>query len=79
MGTKGIDQNTIWDRFYMNMFQDDHTCSYIYPNSIKFNNIVLILKGARGNVETGHHTIFTYQNMGWSINKNSDNSDLVAH
>ena len=61
------------------MRQYDNACRYIIPNPTIGNIIVLILEGARWNASTGHQTLIVYQNLGWSINRNSEHYELVAH
>ena len=61
------------------MFQAEHTCSYIFSNLMISTDTVLLIEGARENVETGRHTLVIYQNLGWSINSKYYHSELVAH
>ena len=79
MGTKGLGQKISWVRFSGNMFQDDHTCSYSFPNPIIGNITVLILEGDIDHGETVHHTLIITHNLSWSTNRNSGNYDLVAY
>ena len=79
IGTKEIGKNIRWVRFYRNMCQADHTCSYRLTNPMLVNRIVILLDSDRGNGEIGNQTLIISHHLGWSINKNSDHSELVAH
>ena len=79
LGKKGIGKKIGWVTFYRNMCHPDHTYSYSFPNLMIGNIIVILLKVSRGNRSTGHHTLIIYQHLGWSINGNPINYELVAH
>ena len=61
------------------MCQDYYNCIYRFPNAMLDNIIVILIEGARGNGASGHHDLIITQYLGGSINRNSDNSELVPH
>ena len=77
--TNGIGQKTRWFIFYRNICLANHNCSYISPNSMIDNIIVILLEGDGVNWANVHHTLVISHNLGCSINRNSENSKPVAH
>ena len=61
------------------MYKNYHVCSYIHPNLVTGNILVLLIEGARGNGSIGHHILFILNNLGLYANRNSNLSKLVAH